>query len=76
MDCLGVYRNPSLSCLQKAQRSGREVKDARSLARVADWPLERFLCLFALVRVHSWMRSGVEMPEEQEKKGDLALNTA
>lgn len=67
MDCLGVYRNPSLSCLQKA-KCAWEVKDARSLLSVADWPLEGFLCLFGLVTVHLWMCSRIQMPEDQEIK--------
>lgn len=49
-------------------RLAREVKDARSLLSVADWPLVGFLRLFGLVTVHLWMCSRIQMPEDQEIK--------
>lgn len=51
IDCLGVYRNPSLSCLQKAEAPAPpgQRRTSRKLRWLVIW---RVLCLFALVSVH------------------------
>lgn len=52
IDCLGVYRNPSLSCLQKAKAPPSPPGQRRTSRKLRWLVIWRVLCLFALVSVH------------------------